>query len=733
MEIGKTLVLTTKNCCTRNNYISSLENLGKFEFFYGYDKNIDLVNFLENNNKKFLYNPSLKSGILYKGQIGCYIGHYLIIKKIIDEKLENTIVLENDITIDKNDWREYLKNVMEELPKNYDILLLYSRSKNLKKKECRIEEKKFITSYNKTSGAVAYMISLEGAKRLKKKLDSCILKPFDLFIKELAKENRVFNLNTYLFKVNLDFDSTIKTNNSINDINDYYNNHFYKFIKLDQNYIKNVLIITPDELDLNDNIILENLKERLKIYNYNIKTMKAKIYTHKKSRYLELVILFSSIIWPHRRKNISSQARKVANSKIIILNTESYMNARFHKKSYMRITEKSDYILDLFLSNLKFYKGKKKFDYIKFDYSKLKKIEKKQNPEFDILLINGKKKLNIEEFKQMNIKVIEDNIDFDEFNNLLERSKIVIYNSNNLIKFHLIDYLLINKVLFLTNLKIYKFLDVLTEDNLLNLIIKYTSLSKEDSDNIVNKNYDNIIKIIKESKFKFDYLDRFFINDKNKNKKNDYLILELLNYKNNILLDLDNNPKSIVLKGSSIIVGSSGKMTLHESGSLIDGYNNIIRINFSPIEKYEKYVGSRTSIRFIRNNTLRKLNKDIEKFLNDADITIFIGDSRLEKIKHKLDKNKIHLKLNNEYSDLFNNFFNKSLSTGFYTVLISNIFSENKIDLTGFMNLGEINGKCMYHYWEHLNGRQQSYIGKNTNHHFYDESKIINELTNVLF
>ena len=50
----------------------------------------------------------------------------------------------------------------------------------------------------------------------------------------------------------------------------------------------------------------------------------------------------------------------------------------------------------------------------------------------------------------MNIKVIEDNIDFDEFNNLLERSKIVIYNSNNLIKFHLIDYLLINKVLFLT-------------------------------------------------------------------------------------------------------------------------------------------------------------------------------------------------------------------------------------------------------------------------------------------
>ena len=406
MEIGKTLVLTTKNCCMRNNYISSLENLGKFEFFYGYDKNIDLVNFLENNNKKFLYNPSLKSGILYIGQIGCYIGHYLIIKKIIEEKLENTIVLENDIIIDKNDWKEYLENVMEELPKNYDILLLYSRSKNLKKKECRIEDKKFITSYNKTSGAVAYMISLEGAKRLKKKLDSCILKPFDLFIKELAKENRVFNLNTYLFKVNLDFDSTIKTNNSINDINDYYNNHFYKFIKLDQNYIKNVLIITPDELDLNDNIILENLKERLKIYNYNIKTMKAKIYTHKKSRYLELVILFSSIIWPHRRKNISSQVRKVANSKIIILNTESYMNTRFHKKSFMRITEKSDYILDLFLSNLKFYKGKKKFDYIKFDYSKLKKIEKKQNPEFDILLINGKKKLNIEEFKQMNIKVI---------------------------------------------------------------------------------------------------------------------------------------------------------------------------------------------------------------------------------------------------------------------------------------------------------------------------------------
>lgn len=732
MEIGKTLVLTTKNCVERNNYINSLENLGSYEFFYGYNKKKDLLNFLEKSNKKFLYNPTLKSGIIYRGQIGCYIGHYSIIKKIVDEKLENTIILENDITIDKKDWREYLKNVMIELPKDYDILLLYSRSKNLQKfKKFRIKNKKLISNYNKTSGAVAYMISLKGAIRLKKLLDDNILKPFDLFIKELAKEKKVFNLNTYMFKVNLEFDSTIKTNKITNDIGDYYNYNFFKFIEIDETYNKSALIITPDILDLNDQVIILNLKEELLKHKIKVRTMKAKHFNHKRINHLELVIVFSSVLWPYRRKKIPSTVRKIGNCKTIVLNTECFLNSRFYKKVYERIVN-TDFVLDLFLINLKFYKEKNN-NYLKFNFENINKFEKNFNKTIDFLIINDKHKLDDSKFDKYNIKVVDENINLEELNILLADSKIVIYNNKNMSKFSLLDYFIYNKVLFLTNLKYYKFLESFSNDNLIQLSEKYLNLTSNEVDNIINKNYEILKKLINESSFNFKDLNKYFINDKNKSKRIDYLLLDFKEYKNDLLLDLNNNPVQINLNGKSIIVGSSGKMLLKDFGDEIDKYENIIRINFSPTEKYEKNVGSKTTIRFIRNNALRKLNKEIDIFLNDADITIFIGESRINKIVKKLDKNKIHLKINSKYTDFFNSFFNRSLSSGFYTVLISDLFSEQKIDLTGFMNLGEINGKCMYHYWEHLNGRQKSYIGKNTNHDFLDESKIINNLTNVLF
>ena len=40
---------------------------------------------------------------------------------------------------------------------------------------------------------------------------------------------------------------------------------------------------------------------------------------------------------------------------------------------------------------------------------------------------------------------------------------------------------------------------------------------------------------------------------------------------------------SNILKGKTIIVGSSGKMLRYDKGKEIDSYNNIVRINFSEV------------------------------------------------------------------------------------------------------------------------------------------------------
>ena len=123
--------------------------------------------------------------------------------------------------------------------------------------------------------------------------------------------------------------------------------------------------------------------------------------------------------------------------------------------------------------------------------------------------------------------------------------------------------------------------------------------------------------------------------------------------------------------------------------------------------------------------------------MNDCDIVIFIGDSRIDSIKQYFNKDTKYLKLNSKYNYIFDSFYNKSVSSGLYTVLICKLFMEfsSILDICGFMNLGDISGKDKYHYWEKLNGRQNNMIGVNTElHSMYSESLLIKELVNnILF
>jgi hypothetical protein len=75
------------------------------------------------------------------------------------------------------------------------------------------------------------------------------------------------------------------------------------------------------------------------------------------------------------------------------------------------------------------------------------------------------------------------------------------------------------------------------------------------------------------------------------------------------------SPK-LELSDSVAIVCSSGKLLNKEYGKLIDSFGDVIRFNRAPTTGYEKYVGSKTTLRVINNHVFNGLVLDIKKWPN---------------------------------------------------------------------------------------------------------------------
>jgi GR25 family glycosyltransferase involved in LPS biosynthesis len=89
----------------------------KFERFPG----IKITDISKNILDKYIPEEIQKYGS--NGMIGCGISHLFIWKDAIIKYYKNILVLEDDVYF-TDDFNEYLKNVMEELPEDYDILYL---------------------------------------------------------------------------------------------------------------------------------------------------------------------------------------------------------------------------------------------------------------------------------------------------------------------------------------------------------------------------------------------------------------------------------------------------------------------------------------------------------------------------------------------------------------------------------------------------------------------------------
>ena len=70
----------------------------------------------------------------------------------------------------------------------------------------------------------------------------------------------------------------------------------------------------------------------------------------------------------------------------------------------------------------------------------------------------------------------------------------------------------------------------------------------------------------------------------------------------------------LFLSNSIAIVGSSARMLEAQEGSRIDSFDNVVRFNRAPVEGYESFVGSKTTLRVANNHVFNNNQEDPKKW-----------------------------------------------------------------------------------------------------------------------
>jgi GR25 family glycosyltransferase involved in LPS biosynthesis len=134
------------------------DNVGiKFERFPG----VKISDLSQNILDKYIPEQTQKYGT--NGMIGCGLSHLFVWQDAVQNNYKNILVLEDDVFF-TDDFNEYLINVMEEVPDDYDILYLGYRDTN-----CNPPKDSSLNYIYKPNFPLllhAYIVSNKGLKKL---------------------------------------------------------------------------------------------------------------------------------------------------------------------------------------------------------------------------------------------------------------------------------------------------------------------------------------------------------------------------------------------------------------------------------------------------------------------------------------------------------------------------------------------------------------------------------------
>jgi GR25 family glycosyltransferase involved in LPS biosynthesis len=215
-------------------------------------KDEKINNILSISSLDTLYNKSTNhKDIRTKGAIGCYLSHYKIWEKVINNNLNNVLIFEDELItdVDIKEFEEYINS----LPQDYDIALLSWFSLwfdllNNPKKNTIINN--YWNKYNSINvfSCSSYLVSRKGAEKLvKNAFPICyqvdgylnILNNIDkTFIRYIAKES-LFKKNN--FQINCkECDITEKINVMYNK---RYNIETFRMVNNNNSFLVILIII----------------------------------------------------------------------------------------------------------------------------------------------------------------------------------------------------------------------------------------------------------------------------------------------------------------------------------------------------------------------------------------------------------------------------------------------------------------------------------------------------------
>ena len=217
--IDKIYYINLKDSTDRNNVMVDLLNkFGKnFERYDGINgKEIqDIKNIYFENKKVENDNSNSEYAVLYS--------HLSLLKKIEEDEGDYFLIFEDDMCLDFIEyWNLSIKDIIENAPDDWDILMLGYFTMNLK----------FNSNYRKWNNdwsALSYIIKKSSIKKINKYINEN--NKFTLFNDVNVADNYIFRVfNTYVYKYPL---FTIKNNNKSTFHNDHDNyQKIYKNINL---------------------------------------------------------------------------------------------------------------------------------------------------------------------------------------------------------------------------------------------------------------------------------------------------------------------------------------------------------------------------------------------------------------------------------------------------------------------------------------------------------------------
>ncbi|XP_017208065.2 procollagen galactosyltransferase 2 [Danio rerio] len=122
--------------------------------------------------------------VLTKGEIGCFLSHYNIWKKVVELQQQQVLVLEDDVRFETN-FKSRLNTIMEDVKRSglqWDLIYVGRKRLQIKHPERWVEGVKNLVSPDYSYWTLGYALSLQGAKILLEAQPLSKMLPVDEFL-----------------------------------------------------------------------------------------------------------------------------------------------------------------------------------------------------------------------------------------------------------------------------------------------------------------------------------------------------------------------------------------------------------------------------------------------------------------------------------------------------------------------------------------------------------------------